>query len=210
MVFDFLQLAGKVSLPFIGSVDWFVAVGTGILVLVALLFLLKKLLKGSGSGAVPRRLQRKQGTEEFSNAPSSDVYKGKSDAVASQLRFQNRIQNPKELDELAGDVTDQSERDEKAKLALDELRAKLNPQAQSKSDEELQTQHAQESTERHHARWRDKKEGVPEQKTQVPLRSHGRNRPTTQAQSGQKGAAPSETQAQLEQLKKMEFKHLLK
>ncbi len=177
---------------------------------------------------VPRRLQRRGGETETplmqEIAPTKPLSGDKSSEIARQLKGETvsaRATQPRQrrerkggndLELLAGDLAEQNERDEKAKKELEELRKKLG---MAPTTEEMPAspvpalqEESEQPGERRHERWREQREAKPEQPR--PVRGHGRRAKQTSASTAPAFQQPTESESQLEQLKKMEFKDLLK
>jgi hypothetical protein len=165
--------------------------------------------------SVATRIASKEKSLEIANQlKGSSAFPANKQATASASRRHSASTAPREdeLESLAEDLAGQNEREEKAKQELEELRKKLgilpttetenqNPSAQGFA----QPVPSEEASERRHQRWRDR---VPPGKKPEP-QQHGRRErgKTAVPQSFQQ---PSESENQLEELKKMEFKDLLK
>lgn len=182
---------------------------------------------------VPRRLRRRgeemetpfiqetASTKPFSAEKSSEIarqLKGEtvSATTTQQPRQRRERKGGNDLELLAGDLAEQNERDEKAKKELEELRKKLG---MPPTAEEIRAspvpplrEEPEQPGERRHERWREKREEKTEAKQPPQRREHGRG--ARQSGSGAGTAPivqqPTESETQLEQLKKMEFKDLLK
>lgn len=137
-----------------------------------------------------RRFDRRGGNfESAQDSAREDDFAGLLDSSRSPSRSGSGREG--DMDVLAQDVFEQSEREKKTQAELDELRKKLGlpgsattpkPQAESAPPD------------RHHARWRDRRTG----KESIPAK-----------ESHETATPPSNSSAQLEELKKMDFKDLL-
>ncbi len=180
---------------------------------------------------IPRRLQKRGGETETpprqETAPTKPLSGDKSSEIARQLKGETvsaRATQPSQrrerkggndLELLAGDLAEQNERDEKAKKELEELRKKLG---MAPTTEEmptgpvpaLQEEASEQSGDKRHGRWRERREEKPEAKPPQQRREHGRRAKQASASTAPAFQQPTESESQLEQLKKMEFKDLLK
>lgn len=151
--------------------------------------------------------------EKFGHAHEEIARQLRGEQIPSRRKA--HASNPDELETLAEDLAEQSDREEEAKKELEELRKKLG--APPSSEESIQPSREfaepiqEQGEERRHGRWREQR-GTRQPEKREPAgrdrRSGRRERSAGPAASGP--AQSSESENQLEELKKMEFRDLLK
>lgn len=185
--------------------------------------------KENKPGDAPRRLRRLGAQTEMPEPEPKEFRRpipastDKSGEIARQLkgetvaaaptptsRPRGRTKNKQDdLESLAEDLADQNEREERAKKELEELRKKLGmPKNRAEelpfpSVSSLPEAPFEQPAGRRHGRWR-------EQRAEKKESEGGRRGERGKAAASQSFQRPTESEAQLEQLKKMGFKDLLK
>lgn len=235
MTGEIFSLSQTVSIPIVGAVAlWVLFAGIAGLILV---FLLQKWLSKkktgvtAGQSPLARHVRQPTGPEQNETptalgqnplaVPAANPLPASlaSQAFATTPKRQRNQPPSNELDVLAADIADQSEREEKTEKELEELRHRLDA-GSSVQEKGLAAapQPVSPPAEHRHGRWRDKKpEATPQASAPAPAppaseRVHGRRAHGAMPASRAPGAVlpPSESQAELDALKKMNFKDLLK